>query len=620
MSTVDVLTGLRTGRFDRLRVKNPVTGEYEEILPTNANQLLQVYVGGVLYPASGLSFANAYSMFDPVTSTLQIGGPLYQGFVRIGDSATYSDLSRGAAGQLLWDGGAMASEALVTQLQTDLQINLDGTVAYVQGNFWPRSEQPLDVYVNGSLVSQASGLNFSNHSNSLDPNTGILTLGPVLSQTLLRLGTNAVYGDLTRGSGGELLWDGAAMQSALNGGSDVALNVGRGVMMLENNQYDNAVGAGVTLRALVNPSTTGSMLAVRSSGGACRFWVGQGITTTGLNDFHCCGNSIAGLEHDPAGYRHSFTNSQVTIGTPLVVNGPLTTQHYTESSSATTTIAQGQDTLTPISLHIAWGSEGGAYTNVAGSHQELTLPHLGIGYFSNHPAGTKVYLSVDLKAGSLTEVVFAVHDGGVYFDTITFQGLSSTTWTTYTWSFSVTEVGAFVFGVGRIPSNLGVDRNYTNQNSGTILIRNLHLYTTADAATISAPLTCEKDVTFNTSIEAQHARIFSITAAQYFSSSDERIKTSIQDASLEACQQVFDAVQVKTYERTDLAGKRIGFIAQDIEASSPEEFANLHGTRPGGETADAPLLTIDYSRLVCVLWGVVKTLTSRIEALEAKLP
>jgi len=127
-------------------------------------------------------------------------------------------------------------------------------------------------------------------------------------------------------------------------------------------------------------------------------------------------------------------------------------------------------------------------------------------------------------------------------------------------------------------------------------------------------------VTFNTSIEAQHARIFSITAAQYFSSSDERIKTSIQDASLEACQQVFDAVQVKTYERTDLAGKRIGFIAQDIEASSPEEFANLHGTRPGGETADAPYLTIDYSRLVCVLWGVVKTLTSRIEALEAKLP
>ena len=508
MSSVNLLTGLSTGRFDSLKVKNPVTGEYEAILPgTNANQLLKVYAGGVLYPASGLSFANAYSMFDPVTSTLQIGGPLYQGFVRIGDSVSYSDLTRGSNGELLWDGSAVASEALVTQVQTDLQINLDATVAYVQANFWPRSEQPLDVYVNGSLVSQASGLNFSNHSNSLDPNTGILTLGPVLSQTLLRLGTNAVYGDLTRGSGGELLWD---------------------------------------------------------------------------------GNQVSALAH------------------------------YSETSSATTTLAQGQDTLTPISLHIAWGLEGGAYTNVAGSHQELTLPHLGIGYFSNHPAGTKVYLTVDLKAGSLTEVVFATHDGNAYFDTITFQGLSATTWTNYTWSFTVTAVGAFVFGIGRIPSNLGVNRNYINQSSGTILIRNLHLYTTGDAATISAPLTCEKDVTFNTSIEAQHARIFSITAAQYFSSSDERIKTSIQDASLEACQQVFDAVQVKTYERTDLAGKRIGFIAQDVQGNLPEEFANLVGTRPSEDSV--PFLTLDYSRLVTVLWGVVKNMQARIDTLEANLP
>jgi hypothetical protein len=307
MSSVNLLTGLSTGRFDTLKVKNPLTGEYEALLPSTAsNNLLQIYVHGVLYPnVTRLNFTNIVHLMDSVSGTLNIGQQLYQSYLRIASETAQSEL--------------------------------------------------------------------------------------------------------TRGNGGELLWDGAAMQSALNGGSDVALNVGRGVVMLENNQYDNAVGAGVTLRALVNPSSQGSMLAVRSAGGACRFWVGQNITTTGFNDFHCCGNGIIGQEHDPAGYLHSFTNSQVTIGTPLVVNGPLTTQHYSETSSATTTLAQGQDTLTPISLHIAWGLEGGAYTNVAGSHQELTLPHLGIGYF-NHPAGTKVYLSVDLKAGSLTEVVFATHD------------------------------------------------------------------------------------------------------------------------------------------------------------------------------------------------------------------
>jgi hypothetical protein len=75
-------------------------------------------------------------------------------------------------------------------------------------------------------------------------------------------------------------------------------------------------------------------------------------------------------------------------------------------------------------------------------------------------------------------------------------------------------------------------------------------------------------------------------------------------------------VQVKTYERTDLAGKRIGFIAQDVQGNLPEEFANLVGTRPS-EDAEDPFLTLDYSRLVTVLWGVVKNLQARIEALEA---
>jgi hypothetical protein len=121
------------------------------------------------------------------------------------------------------------------------------------------------------------------------------------------------------------------------------------------------------------------------------------------------------------------------------------------------------------------------------------------------------------------------------------------------------------------------------------------------------------------SLEAQHGYIINgITAANYFSSSDRALKTDIQDASLQSCQEVFDAVEVKTYERTDLApGKRIGFIAQDIQQSLPAEFANLVGTRPSG---DGELLTLDYSRLVCVLWGVVKNLSSRLEALEEQKP
>jgi hypothetical protein len=476
----NVLTGTTSARLHKLILKNQ-QGSYQNILDLMATSqaLMQIYVGGVLYSsATALNFANASHILDPVTGIMNIGAPLYQGFVRIGTSTTYTDLTRGSAGELLWDGN---------------QVALAGS-----------GGSSLDLYVNGSLVSPAAtGLNFSNHSNSLDPNTGILTLGPVLSQTLLRLGTNAVYGDLTRGSGGELLWG---------------------------------------------------------------------------------GNPVSALAH------------------------------YSETSGATTTIVQSFDTTTPISTHISWLGNG-SYSNVAGSHQQLNLPSVFINYF-NQPAGTKVFMSVDLRAGTATEVVFATHDGSAWFDTITFQGLSGTTWTNYTWSFTVTAAGRVQFGVGYVPTNLGVNMNFTNQSSGTILIRNLHLYATADLATISAALTCQKDVTFNASIESQHAYIINaITAANYFSSSDERLKTNVQDAPPEACQQVFDAVQVKTYERTDLAGKRIGFIAQDVQGNLPEEFANLVGTRPSED--GVPYLTLDYSRLVTVLWGVVKNLQARIEALEA---
>ena len=86
------LSGISTGRFDVLKVRNTLTGEYEDVVPGEQGDLLKVYAGGVLFPARGLSFANSYFLFDPVTSTLQIGGPLYQGYVRIGDGQTNSDL------------------------------------------------------------------------------------------------------------------------------------------------------------------------------------------------------------------------------------------------------------------------------------------------------------------------------------------------------------------------------------------------------------------------------------------------------------------------------------------------------------------------------------------------
>ena len=64
------------------------------------------------------------------------------------------------------------------------------------------------------------------------------------------------------------------------------LNTGRGLCYFENNSNSNSSGAGVTLRTSSNPSGDGSIFDVRSSGQACRLFVGQDITTSGYNPFY----------------------------------------------------------------------------------------------------------------------------------------------------------------------------------------------------------------------------------------------------------------------------------------------------------------------------------------------
>ena len=111
-----------------------------------------------------------------------------------------------------------------------------------------------------------------------------------------------------------------------------------------------------------------------------------------------------------------------------------------------------------------------------------------------------------------------------------------------------------------------------------------------------------------------------ITCVSLAQTSDRRVKDDIQDADGAVMQDIFDAISSKTYTRNDgVAGKRLGFIAQDVQEKLPEDWTNLVFEQ--GEAEDdeePPLLAIDYSRLVTVLWSVVKNMQHRIELLEGK--
>ena len=79
----------------------------------------------------------------------------------------------------------------------------------------------------------------------------------------------------------------------------------------------------------------------------------------------------------------------------------------------------------------------------------------------------------------------------------------------------------------------------------------------------------------------------------------------------------------KNYRRTDLGSeRRLGFIAQELEQHLPSEWTNLvwqtKTTTEENQTLFEDFRSLDYSRLVCVLWKVVQSQEARIAMLENK--
>ena len=96
--------------------------------------------------------------------------------------------------------------------------------------------------------------------------------------------------------------------------------------------------------------------------------------------------------------------------------------------------------------------------------------------------------------------------------------------------------------------------------------------------------------------------------------SDEKLKHSVESAGLEELQQLFDAVAPKWYQRTEGSQKRtLGFIANEVLETGPVGQA-LCGKLVDEELGE--LVTLDYNRMCCVLWGVCQGLQARVEALE----
>ena len=118
-----------------------------------------------------------------------------------------------------------------------------------------------------------------------------------------------------------------------------------------------------------------------------------------------------------------------------------------------------------------------------------------------------------------------------------------------------------------------------------------------------------------------------VTCAGSFSSnSDRALKDNETPITVAETGLILDTVEAKKYTRNDTGEHRHGFIAQDLEAACTGNFAHIVGSTPAtddeGEEIEgaAAIKTVDYSRLVALLWTTVRELRSRVQELENALP
>ena len=114
-----------------------------------------------------------------------------------------------------------------------------------------------------------------------------------------------------------------------------------------------------------------------------------------------------------------------------------------------------------------------------------------------------------------------------------------------------------------------------------------------------------------------------VTCAGSFSSNSDRVlKDNETPITVAEAGLIIDTVVAKKYTRNDTGEHRHGFIAQDLEAACTGNFAHIVGSTPAtdseGEEIEgaAAIKTVDYSRLVAILWTTVRELRSSVQELE----
>jgi hypothetical protein len=207
-----------------------------------------------------------------------------------------------------------------------------------------------------------------------------------------------------------------------------------------------------------------------------------------------------------------------------------------------------------------------------------------------------------------------VNGGGVATSSVTAETLTVNTPSVGTNSVTVAELGSS-FSFLRLTHGHHLDCFTRGSNSPRVLYLNHY----ANLGVRCPRLGIGADPS-DVHLEVRGAGRFSgtVTASNFPSSSDARLKTQVEPLSVLECTRLVRAVAPCTYNRIDMEGSpaRIGYIAQAWDRELSGACRSIMG-----ESRDAagPLLTIDYTRITVLLHGALLSALARIDALESRL-
>jgi hypothetical protein len=105
-------------------------------------------------------------------------------------------------------------------------------------------------------------------------------------------------------------------------------------------------------------------------------------------------------------------------------------------------------------------------------------------------------------------------------------------------------------------------------------------------------------------------------ATKFQITSDQRVKSNVQLASLDECTRLVTAVHPVTYALKLNDDPQVGYLAQEWDRELTGGYRCIMGA---SEDENGALLALDYSRIVPILHGALLSALARLDALESRM-